>query len=53
MDKTGQYAISQVDKSGVFALNTKTSRLWVRTVDKETNFDLGTNENPKVVQTGR
>ena len=44
---TGRYAISQVDKTGVFILDTKTSRLWIRTIEKKATFDLGTNENPK------
>jgi len=45
LNKTGRYAMTQVDLRAQHVLDTKTSQMWIRSL--EGNFDLGTNENPK------
>ena len=45
-NKTGRYAISTADRTGVYVLDTKTSQLWVRALGGS-SFRLGTNKNPE------
>lgn len=50
LNKTGRYAMTSVSPEAVYVLDTKTSRLWMRTIQKKATFDLGTNENPKDIK---
>jgi len=45
LNKTGRYAMTSASLEAVYVLDTKTSQVWIRSV--EGNVDLGTNENPK------
>lgn len=43
--KQGRYAMTSVSLEGVYVLDTKTSQVWLRSL--QGNVYLGTNENPK------
>ncbi len=44
--KQGRYAITSASREAVYVLDTKTSQVWLRSL--EGNVCLGTNENPRL-----